>query len=35
MQLVLDQPQLGQPDFDEAERLITGMVLGALGLPNT
>jgi TetR/AcrR family transcriptional regulator len=35
MQLVLDQPQLGQPDFDEADRLITGMVLGALGLPNT
>ena len=33
MQLVLDQPQLGQSDFDEAERLITGMVLGALGLP--
>jgi len=33
MQLVLDQPQLGQPDFDEAERLITGMVLAALGLP--
>ena len=35
MQLVLDQPQLGQPDFDEAERLITGMVLGALGLPTS
>ena len=35
MQLVLDQPQLGQPDFDDAERLITGMVLGALGLPRT
>jgi TetR/AcrR family transcriptional regulator len=35
MQLVLDQPQLGQPDFDEAGRLITGMVLAALGLPNT
>jgi TetR/AcrR family transcriptional regulator len=34
MNLVLDQPRLGQPDFDEAERLITGMVLGALGLPN-
>lgn len=33
MQLVLDRPQLGQNDFDEAERLITGMVLGALGLP--
>ena len=33
MQLVLDQPQLGQSDFDEAERLITGMVLAALGLP--
>jgi TetR/AcrR family transcriptional regulator len=35
MQLVLDQPQLGQSDFDEAGRLITGMVLAALGLPNT
>ena len=33
MQLVLDQPQLGQSDFDEAERLITSMVLAALGLP--
>ncbi|HEX8788973.1 MAG TPA: TetR/AcrR family transcriptional regulator [Telluria sp.] len=33
MQLVLDRPQLGQGDFDEAERLITGMVLAALGLP--
>jgi TetR/AcrR family transcriptional regulator len=30
MQLVLDQPQLGEPDFLEAERLITGMVLAAL-----
>ena len=35
MQLVLDRPQLGQSDFDDAERLITGMVLGALGLPKT
>jgi TetR/AcrR family transcriptional regulator len=35
MQLVLDQPQLGQPDFQEAERLITGMVLAAVGLPKT
>jgi TetR/AcrR family transcriptional regulator len=33
MQLVLGQPELGQPDFQEAERLITGMVLAALGLP--
>jgi len=35
MQLVLGQPQLGQPDFDAAERLITGMVLAAVGLPAT
>ena len=33
MQLVLDRPQLAQDDFDQAERLITGMVLAAVGLP--
>lgn len=32
MQLVLDRPQLGQGDFDQAERLITNMVLAAVGL---
>jgi len=32
MQLVLDRPQLGQDDFDQAERLITNMVLAAVGL---
>jgi TetR/AcrR family transcriptional regulator len=32
MQLVLDRPQLGGDDFDQAERLITNMVLAAVGL---
>lgn len=32
MQLVLDRPQLGREDFDQAERLIVDMVLAALGL---
>jgi TetR/AcrR family transcriptional regulator len=32
MQLVLDRPQLGQDDFEQAERLITNMVLAAVGL---
>jgi TetR/AcrR family transcriptional regulator len=35
MQLVLDRPQLGQADFDQAERLITNMVLAAVGLAPT
>ena len=32
MTLVLDRDQLQQSDFDDAERLITGMVLAAVGL---
>ena len=32
MTLVLDREQLQQSDFDDAERLITGMVLAAVGL---
>jgi len=32
MQLVLDRPQLGRDDFEQAERLITDMVLAAVGL---
>jgi TetR/AcrR family transcriptional regulator len=32
MQLVLDRPQLGQDDFEQAEHLITNMVLAAGGL---
>ncbi len=32
MTLVLDREQLEQSDFDDAERLITGMVLAAVGL---
>jgi TetR/AcrR family transcriptional regulator len=32
MQLVLDQPRLGQADFDQAEHLITHMVLAAVAL---
>jgi TetR/AcrR family transcriptional regulator len=32
MQLVLDRPLLGQDDFEQAERLITNMVLAAVGL---
>ena len=33
MALVLDRPALQPTDFDDAERLITGMVLAAVGLP--
>jgi len=33
MTLVLGREQLEQTDFDEAERLIAGMVLAAVGLP--
>jgi len=33
MALVLDRPALQPADFDDAERLITGMVLAAVGLP--
>jgi TetR/AcrR family transcriptional regulator len=32
MTLVLDREQLEPSDFDDAERLITGMVLAAVGL---
>jgi TetR/AcrR family transcriptional regulator len=32
MTLVLDRDRLQPADFDDAERLITGMVLGAVGL---
>jgi TetR/AcrR family transcriptional regulator len=32
MTLVLDREQLKPSDFDDAERLITGMVLAAVGL---
>jgi TetR/AcrR family transcriptional regulator len=32
MQLVLDRPRLAQDDYDQAERLITNMVLAAVGL---
>jgi TetR/AcrR family transcriptional regulator len=32
MTLVLDRDQLQPSDFDDAERLITGMVLAAVGL---
>ena len=33
MTLVLGREQLEQTDFDEAERLIAGMVLASVGLP--
>jgi TetR/AcrR family transcriptional regulator len=35
MTLVLDREQLQPSDFDDAERLITGMVLAAVGLQET
>jgi TetR/AcrR family transcriptional regulator len=35
MTLVLDREQLQPSDFDDAERLITGMVLAAVGLRET
>lgn len=35
MTLVLDRDSLAQADFDDAERLITGMVLAAVGLKET
>jgi TetR/AcrR family transcriptional regulator len=35
MTLVLDRDPLQPSDFDDAERLITGMVLAAVGLKET
>ena len=35
MALVLDRPALQPTDFDDAERMITGMVLAAVGLTET